>query len=197
MRPPRDPGRRSARLGLAGARALTAALAWTQARPLGAFFAAALAGAVLVRYGLGAAGLIAAFTTAVLVVLSAIDIETHRLPNRIVLPSAALVLAARVATAPENWQSWVGASLGAFVCFLVLALENPAGVGMGDVKLMLLLGAALGGAVLPGLLVGTFAGGVAGLVVLARNGRAARRVALPYGPFLAFGAIATMLVLTP
>jgi leader peptidase (prepilin peptidase) / N-methyltransferase len=176
---------------------VTAGLAWTRTRPLGVSFAAALAGAVLARYGLGAAGLIAAFTAAVLVVLSVVDAETHRLPNRIVLPSAALVLLARMVTAPEHWQAWIGASLGAFACFLLLALINPAGLGMGDVKLMLLLGAALGAAILPALLVGTLAGGVAGLVVLARHGRAARNRALPYGPFLAFGAIATILLQAP
>lgn len=176
---------------------MTAALAWTRARPLGLCFAAVLAAAVLGRYGLCAAGLIAAFTTAVLVVLSVIDAESHRLPNRIVLPSAALVLAARLVTAPEQWQAWVGASLGAFACFLLFALVAPAGLGMGDVKLMLLLGAALGGAVLPALLLGTLAGGVAGAVVLVREGRGARRKAIPYGPFLAFGAIAVMLLQAP
>ena len=66
---------------------------------------------------------------------------------------------------------------------------------MGDVKLMLLLGAALGAAVLPALLLGVLAGGVAGVVVLVREGRGARRKAIPYGPFLAFGAIAVMLLL--
>jgi leader peptidase (prepilin peptidase)/N-methyltransferase len=176
---------------------LTAALGWVRVRPLGAFFAAALTAAVLTRYGLGIAGLIAAFTTAVLVVLSVIDFNSHRLPNRIVLPSAALVLAARLASAPEHWKAWLGASLGAFACFLVLALIYPAGLGMGDVKLALLLGAALGGAVLPALLVGTLAAGVAGLVVLARQGVGARRQALPFGPFLAFGAITILLLMTP
>ena len=73
----------------------------------------------------------------------------------------------------------------------------PAGLGMGDVKLALLLGAALGSAGLAGLLLGTFAAGLAGVVVLAREGRAARRRAIPYGPFLAFGAIAAFLALTP
>lgn len=176
---------------------MTAALAWTRVRPLGISFAAALAAVVLARYGLGTAGLIAAFTTAVLVVLSVIDAETHRLPNRIVLPSAGLVLLARMVTAPDHWQAWIGASLGAFACFLVLALVHPAGLGMGDVKLMLLLGAALGGAVVPALLVGTLAGGVAGLVVLVREGRRGRRRAIPFGPFLAFGAIAIILLSTP
>lgn len=173
---------------------MTAALTWTRARPLGACFSAVLSGAVLARYGLGAAGLIAAATTALLVVLSVIDLESHRLPNRLVLPSAALVLAARLATDPAHWQWWLGASLGAFAGFLVFALIVPAGLGMGDVKLMLLLGAALGAAVLPALLLGVLAGGIAGVVVLVREGRGARRKAIPYGPFLAFGAIAVLLL---
>jgi leader peptidase (prepilin peptidase) / N-methyltransferase len=182
-------------MGITGT--VTAALVWTRARPFGAFFSAALAAAVLVRYGLGAPGLIAAFTAAVLVVLSVIDFDSYRLPNRIVLPSAALVLVARLASAPEQWKAWIGASIGAFVCFLVLALVYPAGLGMGDVKLALLLGAALGGAVLPALLVGTLAAGVAGLFALAREGLGARRRALPFGPFLGFGAIAILLLLAP
>jgi leader peptidase (prepilin peptidase) / N-methyltransferase len=176
---------------------VTAALDWTRARPFGAFFAAALATALLIRYGLGPEGLIAAFTAAVLVVLSVIDFDSHRLPNRIVLPSAALVLVARLATAPEQWKTWIGASLSAFACFLVLALVYPAGLGMGDVKLALLLGAALGGTVLSALLVGTLAAGVAGLVVLAREGLGARRRALPFGPFLGFGAITILLLQAP
>jgi leader peptidase (prepilin peptidase)/N-methyltransferase len=176
---------------------MTAAVTWACTRPLGAFFAAALATAVLIRYGLGAPGLIIAFTAAVLVVLSVIDFDSHRLPNRIVLPSAALVLVARLTTSPEHWKAWIGASLGAFACFLVLALVYPAGLGMGDVKLALLLGAALGGAVLPALLVGTLTAGVAGAVVLAREGLGARRRALPFGPFLGFGAITILLLLAP
>jgi leader peptidase (prepilin peptidase)/N-methyltransferase len=176
---------------------VTSAVTWTRSRPLGACFAALLAGAVLARYGLGAAGLIAAATTAVLVVLSLIDAESHRLPNHIVLPSAAFVLAARLVTEPGHWQAWLGASICAFACFLVLALIVPAGIGMGDVKLMLLLGAALGGAVLPALLLGVLAGGIAGVVVLVREGRGARGNAIAYGPFLAFGAIAVMLLHAP
>jgi leader peptidase (prepilin peptidase)/N-methyltransferase len=79
----------------------------------------------------------------------------------------------------------------------VLALVYPAGLGMGDVKLALLLGAALGGAVLPALFLGTLAGAAAAVVVLARRGLQARRTTMPYGPFLAFGAIATILLLAP
>lgn len=176
---------------------MTVTVTWTRSRPLGACFAALLAGAVLARYGLGAAGLIAAGTTAVLVVLSLIDAESHRLPNRIVLPSAAFVLAARLVTEPAHWQAWLGASLAAFACFLVLALIVPAAIGMGDVKLMLLLGAALGAAVLPALVLGVLAGGIGAVFVLIREGRGAHRKAIPYGPFLAFGAIALMLLHAP
>ena len=75
---------------------MTAAVTWTTSPAARRLLRRPLAGAVLARYGLGAAGLIAAITTAVLVVLSLIDAESHRLPNRIVLPSAALVLAARL-----------------------------------------------------------------------------------------------------
>ncbi len=176
---------------------MTVAVTWARARPVGVAFAVALAACVLLRYGLSAAGAIAAFTCVVLVVLSLIDHETHRLPNRIVLPSAALVLVARLASDPEHWASWVGYGLGAFACLLVLGLAYPAGLGMGDVKLALLLGAALGAAVLPALFLGTLAAGLAGTVLLIRDGREARRRAIAFGPFLAFGAIAAFLALTP
>jgi leader peptidase (prepilin peptidase)/N-methyltransferase len=176
---------------------LSAALTWARTRPLGSVFAAVIAAAVLARYGTGSAGLIAAVTCAVLVVLSVIDVETRRLPNVIVLPTAAFVLVARLLTDPEHWVTWIGAGLGAFACFFLLALVNPAGLGMGDVKLVLLLGFALGAAVLPALVLGTFAAALAGAVLLAREGREARGRTIPYGPFLAFGAVAVTLLLTP
>jgi leader peptidase (prepilin peptidase) / N-methyltransferase len=176
---------------------MTDALNWTRARPLRSLLAAGLAAVALARYGLSPAGLIAAFTCGVLVVLSVIDFDSHRLPNRIVLPSAGIVLVARLASAPEHWQAWLGAGLGAFAFFLVFALIYPAGLGMGDVKLALLLGFALGGAVLPALVVGTLAGGAAGIVLLLPNGAQARRQAIPFGPFLAFGAIAVLLISAP
>jgi leader peptidase (prepilin peptidase) / N-methyltransferase len=68
---------------------------------------------------------------------------------------------------------------------------------MGDVKLALLLGAALGSAVLPALCLGTIAAALAAAVLLIRDGREARGRAIAFGPYLAFGAIATILTLTP
>jgi leader peptidase (prepilin peptidase)/N-methyltransferase len=174
-----------------------ATLAWTRARPFGTLFAVALSAAVLARYGFSSAGLIASLATAVLVVLSLIDIESRRLPNRIVLPASALILTARLVAAPDHWGAWLGASVGAAAFFFVFALAYPAGLGMGDVKLALLLGATLGGAVLPALLLGTLAGGAAAVALLVRGGLEARRATMPYGLFLAFGAIATILLLAP
>jgi leader peptidase (prepilin peptidase)/N-methyltransferase len=184
-------------MGFTQRSAVTAALAWARTRPLGSLFAAGLAVAVLVRYGLTPAGAIAACTTAVLVVLSAIDVESLRLPNRIVLPAAGLALIARLASAPEHWALWLGAAAGAAAFFLVFAVAYPAGLGMGDVKLALLLGAALGAAVVPALLLGMVAAAAAGVFLLVRHGHEARRRPIPFGPFLAFGAIAAFLLLAP
>ncbi|MBA3716889.1 MAG: prepilin peptidase [Actinobacteria bacterium] len=133
-----------------------------------------------------------AFFAAVLVVLSAIDLRTRRLPNRIVLPAAALVLAAQIAIAPDRALEWTLGAAGAFAFLLAAALVNPAGLGMGDVKLALLLGAALGWAVAPALFIGLAAASVAGVVLIVRGGWAARKTALPLGPFLAFGGIAAL-----
>lgn len=137
--------------------------------------------------------LVLAFFAAALVVLAVIDVRTRRLPNRIVLPAAAVVLAAQIAIAPDRALEWTLGALGAFAFLLAAALLNPAGLGMGDVKLALLLGAALGWAVAPALLIGLMAAALAGVVMVVRNGWAAgRKATLPLGPFLALGGLATL-----
>ena len=158
-----------------------------------AFLATLLAFACLARHGISARGFIDAFVAAVLVVLSAIDIDRHLLPNRIVLPSAVIVLAAQLAFFSSHWLEWVLAAVGAGDFFGVLVLIYPAGLGMGDAKLALLLGAALGLDVVPAAAVGSFAAAIWGLVLLIRHGAAARKQAMPLGPFLALGAILTLL----
>jgi leader peptidase (prepilin peptidase)/N-methyltransferase len=138
--------------------------------------------------------LVLAFFAAVLVVLALIDLRTRRLPNRIVLPATALVLTAQIALAPDRALEWTLASAGAFTFLLVAALINPAGMGMGDVKLALLLGAALGWAVAPALFIGLSAAALAGVVLIVRGGWAARKTAIPLGPFLAAGGIAALFI---
>ena len=134
-----------------------------------------------------------AFFAAVLVVLAVIDVRTRRLPNRIVLPSAAVVLVAQIAIAPEHALEWVVAALAAFLFMLVAHLAYPDGLGLGDVKLALLLGAALGWAVAAALAIGLIVAALAGLALLIRDGWGARKRTIPLGPFLAAGGLVAIM----
>lgn len=136
------------------------------------------------------------------IALALIDIDTRRLPNVIVLPSygvlaALLTVAALVDDRPENLlRAVVGmAALAGF--FLVVVLVYPAGMGWGDVKLAGLLGLAMGYASWGALVIGSFAGfalgAIVGVVVIA-TGRATRKTALPFGPFMIVGAFIGVLV---
>ena len=130
---------------------------------------------------------------AVLAALAAIDVEERRVPNAIVLPAAGGMLALQIALAPDRALEWTLAALGAAGLLLGLALVNPAELGMGDVKLALLLGAALGGGVVAALVVGPSLAALYGVLRLARHGAAARRSTFPYAPFLAAGAAIVLL----
>jgi leader peptidase (prepilin peptidase)/N-methyltransferase len=146
------------------------------------------------RFGASGRFVVAVFLIAVLCLLSAIDIAERRLPNRIVLPSAAAVLLAQTALFPDRALEWTVAAAGAALVLLIPQLVHPAGLGMGDVKLALLLGAALGSAVIAALFIGFLAAAAYALVLLARHGIAARRRTIPLGPFLAFGGVAALLL---
>jgi leader peptidase (prepilin peptidase)/N-methyltransferase len=153
---------------------------------------ALLVAACFWRFGLSADAVVAAFFCAVLVTLSAIDVERRILPDKIVLPSALLVLVAQVALHPGDTPEWVLGALGASLFLFAALLAYPAGMGMGDVKLCLLLGAMLGALVGVALMVGMLAALVLGIVLFARHGAAARKMAIPFGPFLAFGALVAL-----
>jgi leader peptidase (prepilin peptidase)/N-methyltransferase len=151
---------------------------------------AALVAACFVAFGLSGKAFVAAFFCAVLVAITATDI-THRIvPNRIVLPAALLVLLAQTALHPS--PEWALGALGASSFLFVAALAYPGGMGMGDVKLALLLGAMLGRTVAVGLMVGMFAAIVPSVVLLARHGSAARKMGIPFAPFLALGAVVAL-----
>ena len=113
-----------------------------------------LAGCVL-AFGLSAEAAVAAFFCAVLVAVSAIDLEHRIIPNRIVLPATVLVLVAN--TARDLSPEWALGALGASGFLFAAALAYPAGMGMGDVKLALLMGAALGRTVPVALMAGMLA----------------------------------------
>ena len=162
-------------------------------RSLGVAILAGLgAAAALARFELGAHGVIAAAFVAVLVVLSAIDLERRVLPNRIVLPAAAAILAAQVAFFPERATEWVVSGVLAALFFFVPLLFRPGGMGMGDVKLALLMGFALGADVAPAVFIAVLAAAAVAIVLLVRGGTAARERAIPFGPFLAAGALVVL-----
>ncbi len=168
------------------------ALRRPEAKAATALVAGALVLSAFAHFGVGARGGIAAFFVSVLAVLSRIDLERHLLPNRIVLPAAAIVLTAQVAFFPDRALEWVLASVGAALVLFLPLLVYPSGMGMGDVKLALLLGAALGQAVVSALMLGFLFVVPVALLLLVRGGAAARKTAIPFGPFLAAGAIATL-----
>jgi leader peptidase (prepilin peptidase)/N-methyltransferase len=158
---------------------------------IGGFTAVALLG----RYGFNAQGVMYAFLAVVLVLISAIDIERRIIPNRIVLPAIAIVLGMQLVFYPEHALEWVLAAVGAGLFFLLPLLVYPSGLGLGDVKLAVLLGAALGIDVMGALLIGLLVGAVVAGVILFRGGASARKTAIPFGPFLAFGALFSLLFL--
>jgi leader peptidase (prepilin peptidase)/N-methyltransferase len=162
----------------------------------------------LVCAGLAAAGglhpetAVWVLLTPVAVLLTLIDHRVHRLPDVLTLPLAAAtaVLLGVAALLPAGTGSWPTSLLGGLAlggAYLVLFLINPSGMGFGDVKLALALGAALGwygwGIVLVGAFMGLLYGAVYGLgmVVLRRAGR---KSAIPLGPFMMGGAFTGLLL---
>ena len=148
--------------------------------------AALVAGCVL-AFGVTLDALVASFFCAVLVVISAIDLEHKIIPNKIVVPAFVIVLAAQTLLHPS--PQWALAALGASGFLFVAALAYPAGMGMGDVKLALLLGAMLGRVVPVGLMLGMVLALIPSVYLLATHGAKARKMGFPFGPFLALGAI--------
>jgi leader peptidase (prepilin peptidase)/N-methyltransferase len=155
---------------------------------------AALAAACFARFGLSGRAAVGAVFAAVLVLLTAIDLDRRLIPNPIVLPATAVLLAAQIALFPDRTVEWLLASFLAALFLFVPLLVFPSGMGMGDVKLAALLGAVLGKSVAAAILAGVLLGAVFSIGVLAREGMSARKKAIAYGPFLAFGGVLVLLL---
>ena len=106
------------------------------------------------------------------------------------MPAGLITLAANTALTPS--PKWAIAALGASGFLFATALAYPAGMGMGDVKLAFLMGAALGSSVAVAMFLGMLAALVPGLVLIARHGKAARKMGVPFGPFLALGSVVAL-----
>jgi leader peptidase (prepilin peptidase) / N-methyltransferase len=119
-----------------------------------------------------------------------IDLEHRIIPNKLTALGAvvAIVLGTALDPAGEPERLIAGVAAGGFL--LLAALAYPGGMGMGDVKLAGVMGLFLGAAVAPALLVALVSGVLMGAVIIARKGaQAGRKTAVPFGPFLALGAI--------
>jgi leader peptidase (prepilin peptidase)/N-methyltransferase len=136
-----------------------------------------------------------------LVIVAVIDARTRRIPNRLTYPLTPTLLGLLVVAALLNGEPFraQGALLGgltAFSALLVLALANPRGMGMGDVKLAGFIGVGLGylswGTLITGMLAGFALGGLVALGLLATRLRR-RSDLIPFGPYLAAGAFLALL----
>ena len=151
---------------------------------------AALVAACVAVFGVSLHALAAAIFCIALVAISAIDIERRIVPNRIVLPAALVVLVLMLAWQPSI--EWPVAGIGAALFLFAAALAYPAGMGMGDVKLALLLGVAVGWSAPVALMAGMVAALVPSAVLFARHGSAARKMGIPFAPFLALGGVVAL-----
>jgi leader peptidase (prepilin peptidase) / N-methyltransferase len=165
-----------------------AAIPWRY--PAVELVSALLVAGCALKFGLHPEALVAAAFCLVLVAVSATDIEHGIIPNRIVLPAAPVILAAQTALHPS--PQWALGALGASGFLFAAALMAPRGMGIGDVKLALVLGAMLGTTVTVAMLIGLLAAMVPAIVLFIRLGVGARKVRLPFGPFLAIGAVVAL-----
>jgi leader peptidase (prepilin peptidase)/N-methyltransferase len=128
-----------------------------------------------------------------LVPIALIDLDRRIIPNAITLPASIAAVAAAAVLDPGFVPEQLVAGTAAGGFFLLAALAHPRGMGMGDVKLAGMLGLYLGRAVAPAVLVALLSGVLVGALVIARKGaREGRKTAVPFGPFLALGALVAL-----
>ncbi|MHB8491365.1 MAG: prepilin peptidase [Solirubrobacteraceae bacterium] len=134
----------------------------------------------------------------IVVPAAAIDLAYMIIPNKLMLAGALVALALGTALDPPGEPARLAAGAGAGLVFLMIVFASPRGMGMGDVKFVGVLGLFLGVSVIPAILMALAAGTLVGIIVIARVGiSAGRRTAVPFGVFLAFGALLALFVGNP
>jgi leader peptidase (prepilin peptidase) / N-methyltransferase len=156
---------------------------------VGALFVAT----VLVYRDDAAEAVIGLVFVAVLAIVTLTDLEQRIIPNKVLVAGAALCLAIALPTDPGGVPERLIAAAVAGGVFFLAALAYPNGMGLGDVKLAATMGLFLGRAVAPAILAALLAGSLVGLILIARHGAGARKMAIPFGPFLALGGIVGLL----
>ena len=161
---------------------------------LEAGLAAVFVGLLLAFEGDGIEIALGAALAATLATITLTDLEHRRIPNVVLIVSALIGLALLVLGDRDALADHLIAAAAAFGALFLVALAYPRGMGMGDVKLAGVMGLYLGKAVAPALLIGFAVGALYGLALIARHGSAARKQAVPFGPFLALGGIVALFV---
>jgi leader peptidase (prepilin peptidase) / N-methyltransferase len=121
------------------------------------------------------------------------DLERRVIPNKILIVAAGIATGIILATDPGALPERAAAAAAAGGLLFLAALAYPGGMGLGDVKLAAAMGLFLGRNVAPALFVALLAGALVGLAMIARRGAAARKQAIPFGPFLALGGVVGLL----
>ncbi len=156
---------------------------------LGALFAATVA----VYWDEPAEAVIGLVFVTMLAAITLTDLEQRIIPNKILVAGAILCVAIAAPTDPGGLPERAIAAVAAGGVFFLTALAYPRGMGLGDVKLAATMGLFLGRAVAPAILAALLIGSLVGLALIARHGSGARKMAIPFGPFLALGGVVGLL----
>jgi leader peptidase (prepilin peptidase)/N-methyltransferase len=163
--------------------------------PLIELLTAAMALGLFLKYGLTTETLVYFVFASVLIVVAFIDIDHRIIPDRISLPGILVFFLAALAIPSMNWMdALLGIVIGGGSLFMVAAgyhlLTRKDGMGGGDIKLLAMIGALIGWkGVLFTIFVSSAVGTLAGLTIMAFT-RQSMKLAVPFGPFLAIGALA-------
>ena len=126
---------------------------------------------------------------ATLIAVTVTDLERRTIPNKVLLVAAVLGVAVAAIGDTGSLPERAIAAAAAGGLLFAAALAYPRGMGLGDVKLAATMGLFLGREVAPAIFVALLAGSLVGLAMIARHGAAARKQAIPFGPFLALGGL--------
>lgn len=129
-----------------------------------------------------------------LMAITLTDLERRIIPNKVLLVASAAAVVIVAIGDPASFPERAIAAAAAGGAFFLAALAYPKGMGLGDVKLAAVMGLFLGRSVAPALIVALLAGSMVGIGIIAREGAAARKQALPFGPFLALGGVIGLLL---
>ncbi len=140
---------------------------------------------------------VAVFATSMFIILSLIDHQIYRLPNKIVLLGVIVIFFVRLAIHPLGVLSYISGALLGFLLLLIIILMSQGGMGFGDAKLFLFVGLYVGFVqTIFTLILASFLGALVGISLRAL-GRLQKRTAIPFGPYIATAAIVIHLYGSP